>query len=133
MEENPYWGIFGWHPLNLIQKRRKRKAETRMRYCNSCGKLIAEDYVHCIECGKKIGNRAEGKEQVWSPDQDDKTNLETTVECSECGRPFRLDQVARCYDCGNIYCLDCAGPDWIAACPDCDEVFEAEDDYWNWM
>jgi len=25
MEENPYWGVFDWHPLNLALKRPKRK------------------------------------------------------------------------------------------------------------
>ncbi len=27
MENNPYWGVFDWHPLNLILKRPKRKSE----------------------------------------------------------------------------------------------------------
>ena len=37
------------------------------------------------------------------------------------------------HDCGKPYCLDCTGPDWMGVCPDCEEVFEAEEDYWNWM
>jgi len=52
--------------------------------------------------------------------------------CTECGKAAKPDEIVQCYDCGKAYCLDCAGSDWIGVCPDCEEVFEAEEDYWNW-
>ncbi len=55
-------------------------------------------------------------------------------KCSVCGREFREDQLLRCYDCGRAYCEECA-PRTIkelGVCPDCEEVFEAEEDYWGW-
>jgi len=29
MEDNPYWGVFDWHPLNLILKKPRRKSELK--------------------------------------------------------------------------------------------------------
>jgi hypothetical protein len=28
MEDNPYWGIFDWHPMNLALKKSKRKSDS---------------------------------------------------------------------------------------------------------
>jgi len=45
-------------------------------------------------------------------------------------------QLRRCYDCGKAYCRECAEKDptikELGVCPDCEEVFEAEEDYWGW-
>ena len=57
---------------------------------------------------------------------------EAVVRCSDCGRVFPKHLIVRCYDCGKPYCIGCAGPGWIGVCPDCEEVFEAEEDYWSW-
>ena len=52
--------------------------------------------------------------------------------CSVCGREFPEERLLRCYDCGNAYCLKCAEKDptikELGVCPDCEEVFEAEED-----
>lgn len=41
-----------------------------------------------------------------------------------------------CYDCGKAYCPRCAEEDptikELGVCPDCEEVFTAEEDYWGW-
>jgi Zn finger protein HypA/HybF involved in hydrogenase expression len=43
----------------------------------------------------------------------------------------------RCYERGKVYCRECAER-WprtmveLGVCPDCEEVFEAEEDYWDW-
>jgi len=54
------------------------------------------------------------------------------IICTECSKTFDPERIVRCYDCGKPYCLECAGGDWIGVCPDCEEVFETEEDYWDW-
>ena len=58
------------------------------------------------------------------------------ARCSVCGREFPESQLRRCYDCGKAYCPECAEKDptikELGVCPDCEEVFEAEEDYWGW-
>ena len=53
--------------------------------------------------------------------------------CDVYGGEFQEDQLLRCYDCGKAYCLRCAEEDptikELGVCPDCKEVFEAEEDY----
>lgn len=53
--------------------------------------------------------------------------------CSVCGREFPEERLLRCYDCGKAYCPECAEKDptikELGVCPDCEEVFEAEEDY----
>jgi len=58
--------------------------------------------------------------------------VKAPLSCSECGRTITDDDSVRCYDCGRTYCLVCAGSDWIGVCPDCEEAFEGEEDYWDW-
>lgn len=57
-------------------------------------------------------------------------------ECDVCGEEFPESQLRRCYDCGKVYCPECAEKDptikELGVCPDCEEVFEAEEDYWGW-
>ena len=56
--------------------------------------------------------------------------------CSVCEREFPESQLRRCYDCGKAYCPECAEKNptikELGVCPDCEEVFEAEEDYWGW-
>jgi len=56
--------------------------------------------------------------------------------CSVCEREFPESRLHRCYDCGKAYCPECAEKDLtikeLGVCPDCEEVFEAEEDYWGW-
>lgn len=46
------------------------------------------------------------------------------------------EQLLRCYDCGKAYCPECAEKDptikELGVCPDCEEVFEDEEDEWRW-
>ena len=56
--------------------------------------------------------------------------------CSVCGREFPEEQLIRCGECGRAYCPECAEQDptilGLGVCPDCEEVYEAEEDYWGW-
>ncbi len=56
--------------------------------------------------------------------------------CSVCGREFPEEQLIRCGECGKVYCPECAERDptilELGVCPDCEEVYEAEEDYWGW-
>ena len=57
-------------------------------------------------------------------------------KCDVCGGEFEEDELRRCYDCGRAYCPRCVEDDptmkELGVCPDCEEVFEAEEDYWGW-
>lgn len=61
---------------------------------------------------------------------------ESMPRCSVCGREFPESKLVRCCDCGKAYCPKCADDDptigKLGVCPDCEEVFEAEEDYWDW-
>lgn len=56
--------------------------------------------------------------------------------CSECGREVSREGLVRCFECGKAYCKECADTDLtikeLGVCPDCEEVYEAEEDYWGW-
>jgi len=56
--------------------------------------------------------------------------------CSACGRDFPDGQLLRCWECGKAYCPECAEFDptikELGVCPDCEEVYEAEEDEWGW-
>jgi len=58
--------------------------------------------------------------------------MNKNIICTECGKARDQVKIVRCYDCGKPYCLECVGEDWIGVCPDCAEVFETEEDYWDW-
>lgn len=57
--------------------------------------------------------------------------------CSTCGREFPEELLLRCWECGKAYCEKCA-EEWprtikeLGVCPDCEEVYETEEDYWGW-
>jgi DNA-directed RNA polymerase subunit H (RpoH/RPB5) len=57
-------------------------------------------------------------------------------KCDVCGEEFPESQLLRCYDCGKAYCPRCAEKDptikELGVCPDCEEVFEDEEDEWGW-
>jgi len=42
----------------------------------------------------------------------------------------------RCIECGKAYCEKCAEKDGtvkeLGVCSDCEEVYEAEEDYYGW-
>jgi len=46
------------------------------------------------------------------------------------------DKLYRCSECGKAYCEECAEEDGtikkLGVCSDCEEVYEAEEDYWGW-
>jgi len=53
------------------------------------------------------------------------------VECHGCHRFLDETDIMRCYDCGRTFCEECAGPAfWVGLCSDCEEVMEAEEDYY---
>jgi hypothetical protein len=55
------------------------------------------------------------------------------VECLGCHKLFPEKEIVRCYDCGRTFCEECAGPAFsVGLCSDCEEVFEAEEDYYGW-
>ncbi len=41
-----------------------------------------------------------------------------------------------CGECGKVYCEECAEKNptikSLGVCPDCEEVYETEEDYWGW-
>jgi len=61
---------------------------------------------------------------------------EKMPKCDVCGEEFPDEQLIRCYDCGKAYCPECAEKDptikELGVCPDCEEVFEDEEDEWGW-
>jgi len=48
----------------------------------------------------------------------------------------RHEGLYRCGECGKTYCEKCAVADarikTLGVCSDCEEVYEAEEDYWGW-
>jgi hypothetical protein len=57
--------------------------------------------------------------------------------CRICHRRIEEDdEVYVCGECGKVYCGGCAEEDptikSLGVCPDCEEVYEAEEDYWGW-
>jgi len=44
--------------------------------------------------------------------------------------------ILRCIECGKTYCEKCAEKDGtvkeLGVCSDCEEVYEAEEDYYGW-
>jgi len=57
------------------------------------------------------------------------------LNCDVCGEEIE-ESYYRCGECGKVYCLDCAERDptikSLGVCPDCEETYEAEEDYWGW-
>jgi len=108
--------------------------EKHKRYCISCGNLLQEDWSHCPVCGSKV-EEIKNKAGSVLKNQGDRTELENIV-CAECGKAFKPDQMVRCSECGKAYCEECAEEDLtikrLGVCPDCEEVYEAEEDYWGW-
>ena len=51
--------------------------------------------------------------------------------CSVCGREVPKDEAYQCYDCGRVYCRECAEEyptiEKLGLCSDCEEVMEEED------
>jgi hypothetical protein len=58
------------------------------------------------------------------------------ARCSVCGQEVPEGQLLRCGECGKAYCSECAERDLtikeLGVCPDCEEVYEQEEDYWGW-
>ena len=53
--------------------------------------------------------------------------------CSECHQSYPSSEVIKCYECGRLICEKCSGPTFsLGVCPPCEEVFEGEEDYYNW-
>jgi len=56
--------------------------------------------------------------------------------CDVCKKEVPRYEVIRCHECGKVYCKKCAEKDptikELGVCPDCEEVYEAEEDYWGW-
>jgi len=56
--------------------------------------------------------------------------------CDGCGAEVSDDELYRCGECGKAYCVECAVADGtikkLGVCSDCEEVYEAEEDYWGW-
>ena len=56
--------------------------------------------------------------------------------CSVCGKIVSDDECVRCGECGKVFCRECAVKDptllLLGVCKDCEEVYEAEEDYWGW-
>jgi hypothetical protein len=52
--------------------------------------------------------------------------------CSVCGREFPEEELVRCSECGEPYCMGCAGKDpsmrTLGICSDCEDAHGAEDD-----
>jgi len=50
---------------------------------------------------------------------------------------FAEEDLVRCGECGRAFCDKCAEADEsikeFGVCSDCEEVYEAEEDYWGWM
>ena len=56
--------------------------------------------------------------------------------CSICRKEVPEHEITKCGECGKTYCPTCAEKDptikKLGVCPDCEEVYEAEEDYWAW-
>lgn len=56
--------------------------------------------------------------------------------CSVCGKEVGEEEAIRCWECGKTYCPGCANRDptirELGVCPDCEETYEAEEDYEEW-
>jgi len=56
--------------------------------------------------------------------------------CDVCGTEVDDDKLYSCSECGKEYCEECAEEDGtikkLGVCSDCEEVYEAEEDYWGW-
>jgi len=56
--------------------------------------------------------------------------------CDVCGTGVDDDKLYKCSECGKAYCDGCAEEDGtikkLGVCSDCEEVYEAEEDYWGW-
>jgi len=50
---------------------------------------------------------------------------------------FAEEDLFRCGECGRAYWDKCAETDGtikdLGVCSDCEETYEAEEDYWGWM
>jgi len=58
-------------------------------------------------------------------------------KCDVCGKEVPKGELLECGECGKAYCKECAdkSPKTIkelGVCPDCEETYEAEEDYWGW-
>jgi len=109
--------------------------EKHKRYCVSCGNVLPEGCSYCPFCGSKV-EEFENKAGSVLKIQGYRTELEEDIVCAECGKAFKPDQIVRCSECGKAYCEECAEEDLtikrLGICPDCEEVYEAEEDYWGW-
>lgn len=51
--------------------------------------------------------------------------------CSVCGKEVQEDTAYKCYDCGRIYCKECAKEcltmEKLGVCSDCGEIMEGEE------
>jgi len=56
--------------------------------------------------------------------------------CDVCGAEVEDGELYRCCECGKAYCEECAEEDGsvkkLGVCSDCEEFYEAEEDYWGW-
>jgi len=56
--------------------------------------------------------------------------------CDGCGTEVSDGELYRCGECGKAFCEECAVADGtikkLGVCSDCEEVYEAEEDYWGW-
>jgi len=56
--------------------------------------------------------------------------------CDGCGAEASDQELYRCGECGKEYCEKCAVADGtikdLGVRSDCEEVYEAEEDYWGW-
>ena len=57
--------------------------------------------------------------------------------CDLCGAEVSDDELHECGECGKTFCDRCAEADGtikeLGVCSDCEEVYEAEEDYWGWI
>lgn len=55
--------------------------------------------------------------------------------CSVCGEEVSEDTAYKCYDCGRLYCKEYAKEyptvEKLGLCPDCEEAWEGEEEYWE--
>ena len=59
------------------------------------------------------------------------------LRCRVCRRQIKDDEKFYvCGECGKVYCEECAEKNptikSLGVCPDCEEVYETEEDYWGW-
>lgn len=76
------------------------------------------------------GSRQMATQQIPPSAKIENVNLQV---CSECHQSYPLSKVIKCYECGRIICQKCAPSTFsLGVCPPCEEVFEGEEDYYNW-